>query len=145
MDPPVGADHLQQAFGVGGVQLEVGAVLQDVVHQGAVGPQLLQGGVVGGPAPAGLAAVGQLHPDEQHLPQLLGAGGVEVGVLHLAADVGQLGLDLLAQPGAEPLDAGPVHQHAGAGHVGQHLRQGELDLIVKEILPQGGDLLLHPG
>src|SRR5699024_8228496 len=60
VNPPVGADHLQQAFGVGGVQLEVGAVLQDVVHQGAVGPQLLQGGVVGGPAPAGLAAVGQL-------------------------------------------------------------------------------------
>src|SRR5699024_6403297 len=67
VDPPVGTDDLQQPFGVGGVQLEVGAVLKDGVDKGAVGSQLLQGGVVGGPAPAVLVAVGSVDLSEENV------------------------------------------------------------------------------
>ena len=60
-------------------------------------------------------------------------------------DAGQYLLQLLPQLYAELLDAVLIHQHAGAGHVGQNLCQRELDLIVQCILAAGGDLGLHPG
>ena len=46
---------------------------------------------------------------------------------------------------AELLDALFVHEDADAGHVGQHLRQRELDVVVEGVFAQRGDLRLHLG
>ena len=89
--------------------------------------------------------MGQTHGVEQHLAQLLGAVGVEGGAAGLHVDAGQHLLQFLPQLYAELLDAVLIHQHAGAGHVGQHLCQRELNLVVQRILAAGGDLGLHPG
>ena len=104
--------------------------------RGQSGRSFCRVAVVGGPARLVLRPWGSFIWTKQHIPQLLGAVGVEVRVLHLAADIGELRLDLFVQVRPEPFDAGFVHQDAGAGHVGQHLRQGKLDLVVEEILPQ---------
>ena len=142
VDAPIFADDLEQALHIGGVQLLVGAVLQNVLHQRVL-PQAFQRFGVGGPAALGLFAMGQTHGVEQHLAQLLGAVGVEGGAAGLHVDAGQHLLQLLPQLYAELLDAVLVHQHAGAGHIGQHLCQRELDLVVQRILAAGGDLGLH--
>ena len=89
--------------------------------------------------------MGQTHGVEQHLTQLLGAVGIEGGAAGLHVDAGQHLFQLLPQLYAELLDAVLIHQHAGAGHIGQHLCQRELDLVVQRILAAGGDLGLHPG
>ena len=89
--------------------------------------------------------MGQTHGVEQHLAQLLGAVGVKGSAAGLHVDAGEHLLQLGTQLYAELLDAVFVHQHAGAGHVGQHLCQRELDLIIQCILAAGGDLGLHPG
>ena len=144
MDAPVLADDLEQPLHIGGVQLLVGTVLQNVLHQRVLA-QTFQRFGVGRPAALGLFAVGQPHGVEQHLAQLLGAVGVEGGTAGLHVDAGQHLLQLLPQFYAELLDAVLIHQHAGAGHIGQHLCQRELDLVVQRILAAGGDLGLHPG
>ena len=89
--------------------------------------------------------MGQTHGIEEHLAQLLGAVGVEAGTAGLHLDAGQHLRKFAAHPQAERLNAVPVHQDAGAGHVGQHLGQRELDVIVQRILVPRGDLGLHPG
>ena len=89
--------------------------------------------------------MGQTHGVEQHLAQLFGAVGIEGGAAGLHVDAGQHLLQFLPQLYAELLDAVLVHQHAGAGHISQHLCQRELDLVVQCILSAGGDLGLHPG
>ena len=144
MDAPIFADNLEQALHIGGVQLLVRAVLQNVFYQRVL-PQALQRFGVGGPAALGLFAMGQAHGVEQHLAQLLGAVGVEAGAAGLHVDAGQHLFQLGAHPHAELLDAVPVHQHADAGHVRQHLRQRELNVVVQGILAAGGDLGFHFG
>ena len=89
--------------------------------------------------------MGQTHGVEQHLAQLLGAVGIKGGAAGLHVDAGQHLLQFLPQLYAELLNAVLVHQHAGAGHVGKHLCQRELDLVVQRVLAAGGDLGLHPG
>ena len=144
VDAPIFADDLEQALHIGGVQLLVRAVLQNVLYQRVL-PQALQRFGVGGPAALGLFAMGQAHGVEQHLAQLLGAVGVEAGAAGLHVDAGQHLFQLGAHPHAELLDAVPVHQHADAGHVRQHLRQRELNVVVQGILAAGGDLGFHFG
>ena len=142
MDAAILANHLQKALHVGGVQLLVGAVLQNVLHQRVI-PQAFQCFGIRGPAALGLFAVGQAHGVKQHFAQLLGAVGVEAGAAGLHVDAGEHLLQLGAQLHTELLDAVFVHQHTGAGHIGQHLCQRELDLVVKGVLTAGGDLGLH--
>ena len=89
--------------------------------------------------------MGEAHGVEEHFPQLLGAVGVEAGAAGLHLDAGQHLRKFAAHPQAERLDAVPVHQNAGAGHVGQHLCQREFDLVVELVLAQRGDLGLHLG
>ena len=144
MDASVFANDLEQTLHIGGVQLLVGAVLQNVLHQRVLA-QAFQRFGIGRPAALGLFAVRQTHGVEQHLTQLLGAVGVEGGAAGLHMDAGQHLLQFLPQLYAELLDAVFVHQHAGAGHVGQYLCQRELDLIIQRILAAGGDLGLHLG
>jgi len=125
---PVRPDDLEQALHVGAVELLVGAVLQDVLHRRAVGPQAFEGFGVGGVAALGLFAGRQAHFYKQGLAQLLGAVQVEL-VAHLCVNAGkallQHGLELFAE-GHEAL---PVHQHAGTLHIRQHQGQGELNVV----------------
>ena len=144
MDAAILRDDLQQALDVGGVQLLVGAVLQNILHQRVV-PQGFQRLGVGRPAALGLFAVGQAHGVEEHLAQLLGAVGVEAGAARLHVDAGEDVFQLRAHLHAELLDALFVHEDADAGHVGQHLRQRELDAVVEGVFVQRGDLCLHLG
>ena len=144
VDAAILANDLEQTLHIGGVQLLVGAVLQNVLHQRVLA-QAFQRFGISRPAALGLFAVGQTHGVEQHLAQLLGAVGVEAGAAGLHVDAGEHLLQLGAQLYAELLDAVFVHQHTGAGHIGQHLCQRELDLVVQRILAAGGDLGLHPG
>ena len=144
VDAPVLANDLEQTLHIGGVQLLVGAVLQNVLHQRVL-TQAFQRFGIGRPAALGLFAVGQTHGVEQHLAQLFGAVGVEGSAAGLHVDAGQHLFQFLPQLYAELLDAVLIHQHAGAGHVGQHLCQRELDLVIQRILAAGGDLGLHPG
>lgn len=76
--------------------------------------------------------MGQAHGVEEHLAQLLGAVGVEAGAARLHVDAGEDVFQLRAHLHAELLDALFVHEDADAGHVGQHLRQRELDVVVEE-------------
>ena len=144
VDAPVLANDLEQTLHIGGVQLLVGAVLQNVLHQRVLA-QTFQRFGIGRPAALGLFAVGQTHGVEQHLAQLLGAVGVEGSAAGLHVDAGQHLFQFLPQLYAELLDAVLIHQYAGAGHISQHLCQRELDLVVQRILAAGGDLGLHPG
>ena len=144
VDAPILRDDLQKTLDIGGVELLVGAVLQNVLHQRVV-PQGLQSLGVGGPAALGLLAVGQAHGVEEHLAQLLGAVGVEAGAACLHMDAGEDVFQLGPHFHAELLDALPVHEDADAGHVGQHLCQRELDVVVERVLAQRGDLRLHLG
>ena len=144
MDAAILRDDLQQTFDVGGVQLLVGAVLQNILYQRVV-PQGFQRLGVGRPAALGLFAVGQAHGVEKHLAQLFGAVGVEAGAARLHVDAGEDVFQLRAHFHAELLDALFVHEDADAGHVGQHLRQRELDVVVEGVFAQRGDLRLHLG
>ena len=144
MDAAILRDDLQQTFDVGGVQLLVGAVLQNILYQRVV-PQGFQRLGVGRPAALGLFAVGQAHGVEKHLAQLFGAVGVEAGAARLHVDAGEDVFQLRAHFHAELLDALFVHEDADTGHVGQHLRQRELDVVVEGVFAQRGDLCLHLG
>ena len=70
--PPVRGFGVQQAVHVGGQQLGVGAVFQDLVNDRAVGAQAFQCLGVGGVAARRLFARRQAQLVEQRLAQLLG-------------------------------------------------------------------------
>ena len=144
MDAAVLRDDLQQTLHIGGVQLLIGAVLQNVLDEGII-PQGVQRLGVGGPAALGLFAVGKAHRVEQHLTQLLGAVGIEARAACLHLDAGQHLRKLAAHPPAEFLDAGLVHKDAGASHIGQHLRQRKFDLVVKRVLALRSNFGFHLG
>ena len=89
--------------------------------------------------------MGQAHGVKQHFAQLLGAVGVEAGAASFHVDAGEHLLQLGAQLYAELLDAVFVHQHTGAGHIGQHLCQREFNVVVELVLSIFSDLRLHSG
>ena len=130
MDAPIRPDGLQKPLHIGGVQLLVGAVFQNVVHHRAVRAQALQCLGVGGIAALGLFAGRQTQLVKQRLAQLLGAVQVK-GVAHLVIDAGQQGFQFPLQFHAEPADALSVHRKADALHVRQHAGQRQLHLIVQ--------------
>ena len=78
VDPPVRGFGVQQAVHVGGQQLGVGAVFQDLVNDRAVGAQAFQCLGVGGVAARRLFARRQAQLVEQRLAQLLGTIYIEL-------------------------------------------------------------------
>ena len=129
VDAAVRADGLEQALDIGGFQLLISAVVQDIFDDRRFVLQFLQRGGVRGPAGLGLFAVAKAHFFKQDLAQLLRTVGVEA----LAGLFVDARFGFLRQRGdlfAEGFDAGAVHQDADAGHVRQHARQREFDGIV---------------
>ena len=112
-------DLVLQRVGIGALELGQLAPVQDLLRQRMAGGerQLLQdvgAGAVG--SRLALLAAGQLQLVEQHLAQLLGRAGVELGagdVLDLALDLrdaaGEIGGERLQGPGID-LDAGNLHR-----------------------------------
>ena len=139
VDAPVVGDHLAQAVHIGGLQFGELAVVQDLLDDGVLAPELVQHLRVGGVARLGLLHRGQAQLVKEDAAQLL--GGVDVELLP-----GQLvdgGLHLVDALGEHlpELDQGPpVHQHPDLLHLGQHRAQGEVHLVVELVQPQ----LLQP-
>ena len=77
MDAPVHPHDLEQALDIGGIQLLVGSVLQDVADDGGIVPQALQRFGVGGITAFRFFACGQAKILKQRLAQLLGAVDVD--------------------------------------------------------------------
>ena len=96
VDPSVRSDHLAQTVSIGGFQLGELAVLQDLLDDGVLSPQLLQHLRVGGPPCLGLFHRRQAQTLKEHLAQLLGGIDIE-GVL--SGQIIDPGLDLPIRSG----------------------------------------------
>ena len=123
VNAPVRPDHLQKSFHIGGVQLLIGAVLQNVVDDRRIPAQTFQHIRAGGVSALGLFAGGQAQILKQRFAQLLGAVYVEL-VAHFLIDGGQFGGQRRLQFPAEGFNALFVHLNAGVLHLGQHFRKG---------------------
>ena len=125
MDASVRPQGFQQALHIGGKQLGIGAVLQNIIHRRAVGAQAFQRFGVGGIAAGRFFAGRQAQLVKQGFAQLLGAVQIEL-VPDLSINVLQNAVQLGAQAIAELADALGVHRKADALHVGQHAGQRQL-------------------
>jgi len=126
--PPVRGFGVQQAVHVGGQQLGVGAVFQDLVNDRAVGAQAFQCLGVGGVAARRLFARRQAQLVEQRLAQLLGTIYIEL-ITDFCINIVQDTVQLAPQAVTEGADTGGVDCKADALHVGQHPGQRQLHLV----------------
>ena len=118
---------LNQRIDVGGAQLGILAVLQNLRTHRVLFCQLLQHLRAGGVARAGLLGCGQAHALEQHLSQLLGRIEVDSLPRQLGDLVDQAG-DGSVEGHAQRSQCVRVHQEALPLHVPQHEGQRHLDV-----------------
>ena len=128
MDAPVRPHDLEQALDIGGIQLLVGSVLQDVADDGGIVPQALQRFGVGGITAFRFFACGQAKILKQRLAQLLGAVDVEL-IAYFIIDGAKLCTEGRLQLLPKGFNTVPVHQNADVLHTGQHFAQREFDVV----------------
>ena len=131
VDPSVRSDHLAQPVSIGGFQLGELAVLQDLLNDGVLSPQLLKHLRIGRPSRLCLFHRRQTQALKEDLPQLLGGIDVEGILSGQGIDPGLDLPDPFRQHLSELHQGAPVHQNPFPLHLRQHRAEGQFNLLVQ--------------
>ena len=137
VDASVGPDLGQQAHAVCGAQLLDLTVREQVIDDGMLAPQPLQGLGVGGVPGLGALRRREAQILEQHLAELFGRVDVD-GPARVPQHRLAQGLRLFDQLVADPFEDGAVDADADVLHTSQHPHQRHFDLIVEIVQPLSG-------
>ena len=123
-------DGFEQSLHVGGVELLIRAILENVVNDRAIWTQTFQGFRIGGIAALGLFSRREPQFLEEGFPQLFGAVQIE-GIPDLVVNAFQKLLQRGGQLDTESADSVGIHSKADSLHVCQDPCQRKFDLIMQ--------------